>query len=342
MPLVAAGSDDQTFSVHQLWEETASRIFGPEEVASARARTLALLAERDEALRLGSAAIQWDDAGGLLVAALSLVRVSLGALPIDTARRWLAAAGEDMRDRPELRLLALAIRQAEQVARADIDAEVDEVIGTFERRPDGVGRAEAIALAAVAAHGRGDLGRLLVLADRAGSLPNSDDLPLLRFLRGAIDASLASLNGDADESLRIIATLPFAHVPAQVSELVARLRVTMLMLSGHADEAVVAAARLADSPDAHVRATPAFVRWLSGDPSHLAGVRSASTTRCRSTTAYRFMRAAEVAAVASARGDRTVARAAMERVDGYVGRYSDGRHSAITCWAIACDAHPRA
>ena len=335
VPLVAAGNDDQTFSAHQLWEEAAPRIFRPEEVATARARTLALLAERDEALRLGSAAIQWDDADGLLVAALSLVRVSLGALPIDTARRWLAAARSDMRDRPELRLLALAIRQAEQVARADIDADVDEVIETFERRADGVGRAEAIALAAVAAHGRGDLGRLLALAERAGSLPSADDLPLLRFLRGAIDASLATLSGDADESLRIIATLPFARVPPQVSELVTRLRVTMLMLSGYADEAVVAAARLTDSPDAHVRGSPAFVRWQSGDPSQLAGGPLRFDDSVSVNDRDRFMRAAEVAAVAAARGDRAVARAAMERVDRYGGRYSDGRHSAITCWAIA-------
>ena len=336
VPLVAADSDEQSFSVHQLWENATTRIFGTDEIATARARTLALFADRDEALRLGSAAIRWDDADGLLMAAMTLVRVSLGALPIDTARRWLAAAPADVRDHPELRLLSLALRQAEQVASADIDTEVDDLIDTFERHPDGGGSAEAIALAAIAAHGRGDLGRLLLLAERARSLARSADLPMLRFLRGAIDASLASLNGDAVEAIRIIDTLPFGQVPASVSEIVTRLRVTMLMLTGRADDALDAAARLADSADPHVRDRPAHLRWQSGNPWEFA-VRPPSLDDSASVNDRdRFTCAAEVAAVSSSQGDRVAARAAMEQVAHYGGRRSDARHSAITACAIAC------
>ena len=336
VPLVAADSDQQRFSVHQLWESATDRIFGTDEIATARARTLALFASRDEALRLGSAAIQWQDADGLLVAALTLVRVSLGALPIDTARRWLAAAPGEIRDHPELRLLSLAIRQAEQVATAHIDTEIDELIDTFARRADGRGSAEAIALAAIAAHGRGDLGRLFQLAERARSLAGSADLPMLRFLCGAIDASLASLNGDAVGTLRIIDSLPFGQVPAAVSEIVTRLRVTMLMLTGRADDAVTAAARLADSADPRVRERPAHVRWQAGHPWEFA-VRPPSLGDSASINDRdRFMYAAEVAAVCSSLGDRDGARAAIEKVVHYDGRHSDARHSAITACAIAC------
>jgi LuxR family transcriptional regulator, maltose regulon positive regulatory protein len=335
VPLVAADSEQRSFSVHQLWENATSRIFDAEDIAGARARTLALFAERDEALRLGSAAIQWDDPDGLRLAGLTLVRVSLGALPIDTARRWLAAAPPDVRQQPELRLLSLALRQAEQVASADIDAEVDELIETFERLPEAGGGAEAMALAAIAAHGRGDLGRLLALGERARALPKSGQLPMLRFLRGAIDASLASLNGDAAQALRIIDTLPFGQVPAPVSEVVTRLRVTMLMLSGRADDAVAVAERLANSADAHVRDRPAHVRWQSGEPWEFA-VRPPTLDDSASVNDRdRFTCAAEVAAVSGSLGDRVAAQAAIEQVMCYDGRSSDARHSAITACAIA-------
>ena len=159
---------------------------------------------------------------------------------------------------------------------------------------------------------------------------------MLRFLRGAIDASLASLNGDAVESLRIIDSLPFGQVPAAVSEIVTRLRVTMLMLTGRADDAVTAAARLADSADPHVRDRPAHVRWQAGDPWEFA-VRPPSLDDSASINDRdRFMYAAEVAAVCSSLGDRDGARAAIEKVVHYDGRHSDARHSAITACAIAC------
>ena len=55
VPLVAADSDQQSFSVHQLWENATIRIFGTDEIATARARTLALFAEsrRGVAARVG-------------------------------------------------------------------------------------------------------------------------------------------------------------------------------------------------------------------------------------------------------------------------------------------------
>ena len=47
------------------------------------------------------------------------------------------------------------------------------------------------------AHMRGDLARLLTVDEVAKSLPHADDVPALRFLRAAMRATKASLEGDA-------------------------------------------------------------------------------------------------------------------------------------------------
>lgn len=334
VPLVSGDGD--RFSVHQLWEDAAGRIFDEAELALARRKSLELFATCGDPLRLGSAAIRWRDSDALLAAAVSLVRVSLGTLPIETAQRWLAAARVDMRDQPELRMLALAVRQALRVGGVEVDPEFDSLIEEFRRRPGAVGCGEAIALAAVSAYDRRDLARLVSLAAWSRTLPASSNVPLLRFLSSAIDASTASVAGDADTALQIIDSLPFDQVAARVTELVTRMRVVLLSRTGRAAEALAAAGSLADSPDPHVRMMPLYMRWQSGDPSefavHPARLHSSGSINDRDRVAG----AAEVAAISSSLGDRDLAHAARDQVAAYLRDCNDARDSAAGSGAIAC------
>ena len=334
VPLISGDGD--RFSVHDLWEDAASRIFDEAELADARRKALELFAASGDPLRLGSAAIRWRDMQALLAAAVSLVRINLGTLPIDTAERWLTAARVDVRDEPELRMLALAVRQALRVGGAEVDAELDSLIEEFRSRPWAVGCAEAIALAAVSAYDRRDLSRLVALAASSRSLPASNDVPLLRFLSGAIDASTASVAGDADTALHIIDTLPFDQVPAYVTELVTRMRVVLLSRTGRFAEALAAAQSLADSADPHVRMMPSYARWQSGDPSEFAahpiGLHSSGAINDRD----RLAGAVEVATVAASLGDRDLAHAAREQIAADLGDLTDARDSAAAAGAIAC------
>jgi DNA-binding SARP family transcriptional activator len=334
VPLISG--DEERFSVHQLWEDAAGRIFEESELADARRRTLELLATGGDPLRLGSAAIRWRDTDALLAATVAMVRDSLGTLPIETAQRWLAAARVDVRDEPELRMLALAVRRALRVGGAEVDAEFDGLIEELRHRPGAVGCSEAIALAAVSAYDRRDVARLGSLAALARSLPASRDVPLLRFLSGAIDASTASVAGDADTALQIIDTLPFDQVPVRVTELVARMRVVLLSRTGRVEEAVSAAQWLSGSTDPHVRLMPSYMRWQSGDPAEFA-INSATLHGSGSINDRdRFSSAAEIAVISSSLGDRNTARAAREQIAAYLDGRDDARDSAVGSGAIAC------
>ena len=203
---------------------------------------------------------------------MRLARVeSLGALPIDTADRWLASTPPGAVGTPEQQLLGLALRHAQRREDDDLDAELDQLEANFQDRGDEAAQAVTLALASVVAHGRGDQLRLLLLAERIRALPRIAAQPLLLFLVHAVDAALSSLTGDVDGALNTIASMSFKHVPQPVGELVTRLHVVMLQLAGRADEAVPIASSLLESPRAYVRSMPSMARWWAGDPSeHLA------------------------------------------------------------------------
>lgn len=331
VPLIIARDGGTRFVVHQLWEAATPAIFADDDVAECRRRALRLIGDRGEVLRLGAAAIAWGDAPALAEAALGLVRNTFGALPIETAERWLGAAAECDRRRPELQLLRLAVRQARHVTGCEIDADLDAIIAACASRERGVGQAEAIALASVAAHARGDLGRLLGLAGRAAQLPDIDHVPLLRFLVDAIAAAMTSLRGDADETLALIDRLRFDEVSDDISELVTRLRVSMLLLAGRADEAVAHSERLVRSSDPHVRGLASFSRWQGGDPSDFVGRPLGLLDHGSMNERDLFTHAAEVAFVAAAVGDEASAAEAVEVIEAYgSGVALDPRDSAIT------------
>ena len=145
-----------TLGAHQLWEDAAERIFPAAEVLEARRRALHLLLERGETVRMGSAAVRWGDADMFRLACVSLVRESLGALPTDTAARWLASTPTRALDTPEHRLLGLAVRHAQQRHHDNMDSELDALEASFVQCGDDAAQAVTLALGAVSAHARGD------------------------------------------------------------------------------------------------------------------------------------------------------------------------------------------
>jgi hypothetical protein len=126
---------------------------------------------------MGSAAVRWGDPAMFRVACVGLVRENLGALPIDTAARWLANAPPRAIGTPEHRLLGLAVRHARHPELGDVDRELDAVEASFIETEDGEGQAVTLALGANMAHTRGDVGRLVAIGQRIKALPGGDRPP---------------------------------------------------------------------------------------------------------------------------------------------------------------------
>ncbi len=297
------------YVVHQLWENAVDRIFAPDELSELRRRSLAMFHTRGETLRAGWSALRWGDDDALGQAARSLVRDTFGALPIDTAMRWLREAGPFASASADLRLLALASEHARDYdAHHDVgrrlDEQIDELTDRYLADDDQPGAGVALALAAVVAHEHGDLGRLYAIDARARSELTASDDPVLRFLAGALPAGLASLEGDVHGALGLLADLSHDKVPSAMTEVIVRLEVSMLRLAGRSAEAVPMAEVLLDAPTAYVRTIPAHVRWSAGDPSGFSGASVLVDPGPGTNERYRFIHAALVTHVAAALGDR--------------------------------------
>ena len=324
------------FGAHQLWEDAAERIFPAAQIANVRRRALQTLRERGETVRMGSAAARWQDAHMFCVACVSLVLESLGALPIDTADRWLASTPPGAVGTPEQQLLGLALRHAQRREDDDLDAELDQLEADFQDRGDEAAQAVTLALASVVAHGRGDQLRLLLLAERIRALPRIAAQPLLLFLVHAVDAALSSLTGDVDGALDTIASMSFKHVPQPVGELVTRLHVVMLQLAGRADEAVPIASSLLESPRAYVRSMPSMARWWAGDPSEHLAAPPVGDPLLDLNHRDRFVWSAYGVVVAASLGDRALMEVMRHELEAAAGSSLDGRDGAIASGSLAC------
>jgi DNA-binding SARP family transcriptional activator len=324
-----------TLGAHQLWEEAAERIFPVAELVDVRRRALQLLLERRDTVRLGSAAVRWDEADMFRTACISLVRESLGVLPTDTAARWLATAPPAAVGTPEHALLGVALRHAQLRSVEDLDGELDALETSFVERGDAGAQAVTLALGAVAAHARNDIGRLVLLTERITALPGVAEQPDLQFFVDAVDAARTSLAGDVDGTIHTIEAMPSDLVPPPVRELVTRLHATMLVLAGRAHEAVPLARPLVDSPHGYVRSIPAMVRWLAGDPSDYLAV-PLSMEPLLDVNPYRFVSAAHGAGVAASLGDHELADVVRPHIEEAMSRQLDARDSAIAATALAC------
>ena len=133
-----------------------------------RRRALGLFQRRQETLRTGWSALRWGDAAALQVACRCLVHDTAGALPVDTAARWLGDAPEEVRDSPDLRLLRIALHHARDYDDLRLDGELDKVIDEYVRTADHNGAVVALVLGMAIAHMRGDL-RQVARRRRAGA-----------------------------------------------------------------------------------------------------------------------------------------------------------------------------
>jgi LuxR family transcriptional regulator, maltose regulon positive regulatory protein len=333
VPLVHR-DDDGWYGVHHLWEDAVERIFPEAELSQPQQRALELFLARGDTLRTGWRALRWGDADFLRAAASRLVRDTLGALPIDTAARWLAAAPAAARGTPELRLLDIAVRQARHYDDPDLPDEIDGATAQFMASGDHQCVALALGLGALVAHTRGDEARLLSIDAQARELAAADDQPVLQFLAGMMTAAVASFRGDADGAAAAVAALPFDDLPEVMTEFETRLHVNMLGMAGRADEAVTVATRLLDSPSPYVRTIAAHARWLAGDPTAFAGgvtVDPGAGTNER----YHFYHASHCTAVAASLGDRATVEALRPVIEKVAAGTPDSRDRAMVAFATA-------
>jgi LuxR family maltose regulon positive regulatory protein len=334
VPLVHRGGDGW-FGVHNLWEDAVERIFPWSDRRGPQQRALALFERRGETLRTGWRAVRWADADALRTASLLLVGDTFGALPIDTAARWLATAPAAARGSPQLELLELALLHARRYDDPRLSDRIDVVVDQFVAGGDQLGAAVAIALGAVVAHTCGDEPRLLSLDARARALPADVDVPILQFLHGAMTAAMTSLRGDVKGALTAVTGMSFDEVPSAMTELVIRLHAYMLSLDGRADEAVGVAAALLDSPSPYVRTIPSHARWLAGDPSAFAGGHFDTDPGPGTNERYHFYHATYGTAVAASFGDRDTIEQLRPVIEKFATGLVDSRDRAMIAFATA-------
>ena len=174
VPLVSRDAD-AWFRVHHLWEDAVERIFPDHDRTAMRMRALELFQRRGDTLRMGWSALRWGDDAALASACRRLVHHTAGALPLDTATRWLAGASETARATPDLRLLDVALRHAGDFDDPRLDSDLDDVVDAYLAGGDHNGAVVALVLGMAMAHMRGDLTRLLGLDERAQSLSGADE-----------------------------------------------------------------------------------------------------------------------------------------------------------------------
>ncbi|HET6949108.1 MAG TPA: hypothetical protein VFI47_01970, partial [Acidimicrobiales bacterium] len=335
VPLVTV-DDDGRLRAHDLWEGAIAAFCPRDDVRRLRRRAVGVLLERGEAVRAGWCARRWGEIGLLAAAARAVVRGTLGALPRETAERWLDGLDAAADSAPDLGLLQTAVRQARRPSDPAVDADVDALAARYGAVGDTDGEAVTLAFGAVAAHFRGDLPRVVALAGRVRALPGAEREPVLRFLTGAVDAGLAALQGDLDAALAALAALPRGGVDERTAELVSRLEASMLLLAGRADEAAaVAETGLAGAPSTYVRAIPPVMRWLAGDPAALRGRTLPVTPDPDINARDRMYHAAYATSVFASLGDRASADAAWPAIAALPVDALDARDGAIVAGVVA-------
>lgn len=266
LPMIGTTADG-VFSAHQLWDAVALAALKSDERIALRRRAWGVLLDSGDLGRAAALAIDDGDWAALGTVAVELLAGSLIGLPSDTVRAWLGAvpAGVEV---PSLTLLAAHARFMADAADASVVADVDAVLASAHE--SGAERLEvvAVAVAAVMAHGRNDLARLVPLAQRASAYADAADDPVLTLLACALPAIAADLAGDPDGVLSAFAPVPWHRLPPGMGPTAGHLRLQALWLTGRADESVsIADTMYSATNDAHLRGVPWLARWFAGDPT---------------------------------------------------------------------------
>jgi DNA-binding SARP family transcriptional activator len=304
VPLVSR-TEDGLFRAHELWTEALLRVLPAEEVAELRARLLGELVAGGDLARAGALALAHDDVDALARIALEIVRRNIAALPIDMVRPWGDVLQHSRPAAPETRLVNAALYQALDFTDRQADVEVDAAAAGFRARGDPDGEIVALVVGTVGSYMRGDVGRLVDLARRAGAIPGSRDHPTIDVALRAIAAIGAEMNGDLERALAELRAAPLDRVPPTIRRSVGRLHIHCLLLSGRGHEAVeVTRLLLTTTSDRATRDVCAIARWVIGEPGELLALGHSSVDVPAVTSRDEFVRRTILASMLASTGRR--------------------------------------
>ncbi|MFJ8959469.1 hypothetical protein ACIRG5_08750 [Lentzea sp. NPDC102401] len=260
--------DDGRYRAHDLWASVLP-------TGHLRAEAVEVLVRRGELAGAGRVVCRAGDWTLLARLAVELVRTTLSVLPSATARRWLDAVPAHRLQEPAFLLLTAAVRHADDFTDPAIDCLVDGACAQWLDTGDHDGAAVALGQAVITAHSRGDLTRLVAVAQRAQRLEARS--PVLRLLRHSVAAVVAELAGDPETALTHLAQAPTSEVPQALAVSTTRFHVHCLALCGRGQDAVELAERMltGDLSRRHV----ATARWFDGEPVVFQGGSEDGTAR---------------------------------------------------------------
>lgn len=260
--------DDGRYRAHDLWASLVP-------TDHLRNRAAEVLAARGDLAAAGRVACRARDWGLLARLAVELVRTTLSVLPCATAQRWLQAVPAQHQDDPAFLLLRAAVVHARDFADPSIDGLVDRACAGLLDAGDQDGAAAALGQAVITAHSRGDLVRLVTLAQQAQRLDAST--PVLRLLRHSVAAVVAELAGDPELALTHLAQAPTGEVPRALAVSTTRFHVHCLSMCGRGQDAAELAERMLDDDLAGRHAAAA--RWFDGQAVEFQGSDADGTAR---------------------------------------------------------------
>ncbi len=329
-------ADQGIVRAHDLWTESIERLYTREQIAELLPAVRKGLQARHDALRLVTIAELLRDPDTIRLAARELVRQTMASLPVQRARRLLAATPREDRDTPELLLLRAAIAHAVAIDDPATEPLLAKATEAFASAGDELGESAALALAGLIANSRGAYGDFLRIALRVAELPSAREDLVLQVVTDMVTATLAELNGDIDTALDALARLPSPDNSHPMREPAARLHVYMLVLAGRADEAVAIADRvLRASSHAHVRKTPPFVHWSAGDVSEIAELRADDGPAPDTNARDRFFYATLSVYVRASSGDHGRLRELADLLAAVPVNEADARDASMLAAAVA-------
>ncbi|GHH59144.1 hypothetical protein [Lentzea cavernae] len=260
--------DDGRYRAHDLWSSLVP-------TDHLRDKAVEVLTARGDLAAAGRVAYEAHDWHLLARLAVELVRTTLSVLPAATARRWLdVVPGHHVRD-PAFLLLRAAVVHAGDFTDPSIDRLVDQACAGLLDQGDHDRAAVALGQAVITAHSRGDLVRLVQVAQRAQQLEAST--PVLRLLKHSVAAVVAELAGDPEAALTHLVQAPTTEVPQALAVSTTRFHVHCLSMCGRGQDAADLAERMLD--DDLGRRHAAAARWFDGQAVEFSGGDTDSTAR---------------------------------------------------------------